>query len=64
VDDCKKALVLGLIAAAAACGNRGVEAAARRALRRHVAALPAPALRRAVQHSLRAAEAAVVGKYL
>ena len=49
---------LRLISAAARCGNADVETAARVALRRHVSALPGPALRRAVTLSLRSAESA------
>ena len=49
------------VALAAACGNAEVEKAARAAMRRHAAHVSPTVLRRAVVHSLRAAESAVEG---
>ena len=49
------------VALAAACGNVEVEMAARAAIRRHAAHVSPAVLRRAVMHSLRAAESAVEG---
>jgi hypothetical protein len=49
------------VALAAACGNAEVEMAARAAIRRHAAHVSPAVLRRAVVHSLRAAESAVEG---
>ena len=53
--------VIDIIAAGMGCGARDVEAAARRALRRHCDALSSKSLRRAVQLTLRAAEEAMEG---
>ena len=53
--------VIDIIAAGMGCGARDVEAAARRALRRHCDALSGKSLRRAVQLTLRAAEEAMEG---
>ena len=53
--------VIDIIAAGMGCGERDVEAAARRALRRHCDALSGKSLRRAVQLTLRAAEEAMEG---
>ena len=53
--------VIDIIAAGMGCGARDVEAAARRALRRHCDALSGQSLRRAVQLTLRSAEEAMEG---
>ena len=53
--------VIDIIAGGMGCGERDVEAAARRALRRHCDALSGKSLRRAVQLTLRAAEEAMEG---
>lgn len=49
------------VALASGCGHNEVEAAARRAIRRHVTHVSPTVLRRAVVHSLRAAESAIEG---